>query len=337
MPRNLDQYVARLCWNSKGWVQPTGEAAASESGTYAAQMRFGHEEWLFDAKRVIDGWRYGFLEPVHKSWRGLEGKTIDVRLYALSPDRRRYYVGHLPACEILSEESAGRARRIYAERGWLKEMTAQVSQLGGKIEGLGQKAAVNLLNVRFKPTEAFRYDPMVPVGPGERLWKLPRYTLVKLSGDRKVILREWASRVGTTKLRPTGRQVRGAVGKREVDLRHSQLQNELFEALSNRYGKDAVAMEEGFADLRVRKDGRDVLIEVKSDPRPRFAVREALGQLLEYAYVAERHGRKVAELIVAGPGELEPSDRKYMAHLREARGLPIRYLCVRKGAGAFDI
>jgi hypothetical protein len=55
----MSAYAARICWNSKGWVVPTGEAADLESAgpshtTYVQDHRFGHEEWLFNFQWVID-------------------------------------------------------------------------------------------------------------------------------------------------------------------------------------------------------------------------------------------------------------------------------------------
>lgn len=104
-----------------------------------------------------------------------------------------------------------------------------------------------------------------------------------------------------------------------------------------RFGKAAVEMESGFADLKVKRGRTTTLIEVKSDSRPRFAIRQALGQLLEYAYLEEQAGQRVSELVVAGPGELTALDRAYMKHLRDARKLPVRYVCVRRGIDQIDL
>jgi hypothetical protein len=131
--------------------------------------------------------------------------------------------------------------------------------------------------------------------------------------------------------------LREGIPAREADLVHNQLQNELFELLVDKFGKDAVEMESGFADIRVRRGGKLVLIEIKSDPRPRFAIRAALGQLIEYAYVAQKNGDECTDLVVAGPGELSPLDVAYLDYLRRERRLPIRYACVRRGIRDFDV
>lgn len=330
-------YVARICWNSKGWVYPTGEAAAAEAGTYATEMGFGHEEWLFNYEWILDGWKYGFLQPVGKSRAKLERRTIDVRLYTISPHAEWFYVGHLGACEVLDERTAAAARTQFKKRGWFKDMVEQLDHVGGNQEGLHYDEAVWVFNIRFKPSDAVLYDPMVPVRPSDAIRKLRRYTLVRLSDEQRAIEQEWRTRVGTTIRRPTGKQHREGVPAREVDLPHNQLQNELYSLLVHRFGRDAVEMESGFADIRLRRDGATVLFELKSDSRARYAIREAIGQLLEYGYVAQQAGERVTDLIVAGPGELLPADSAYLQYLREQRGLPIRYLCMRRGTTELDI
>jgi hypothetical protein len=76
---------------------------------------------------------------------------------------------------------------------------------------------------------------------------------------------------------------------------------------------------------------------VRSDARPRYAIREALGQLREYAFACEKNGEPVTQMIVAGPGEVGPRDQEYLEHLRVRRGLPVRYVCVRRGMDRVDI
>lgn len=44
------------------------------------------------------------------------------------------------------------------------------------------------------------------------------------------------------------------------------------------------------------------------------AVREALGQLLEYAFDCKSNEERVGRLLVAAPGEPRERDRSYMEH-----------------------
>lgn len=325
----LDQYLARLWWNSANWVHPTGEAARAETGTFAARMGFGGEEWLFNLQWMLDGWKYGFLEPVRGSRARLEGQEIDVRLFTIAPEKGWLYVGHLRRCEVLTTQRATAAHRRFEDEGWLREMMEQVEFVGGDPRAVASGSV--FFNVRFRPAEAELYDPMVPVGPDDRLRAFKRYKLTSLTGERSTVVRQWNTRVAAERRRPTGKRPRKGTEATVAELVHNQLQNELFDWLVQACGRRAVSMEEGFVDLKVRTAGRLILIEVKSDARPRYAVREAVGQLLEYAYRCATNGEGPAELVVAGPGELDNEDRTYLGYLEKHRNLPLRYLCIRRG------
>src|SRR5262245_36176414 len=89
----------RICWNTKYWREPTGEAAKMETGSYVRKNGFGHEEWLFNFSWTQplpgeqDGAaKYGFLQPIHKYRKKYEGKTFDVLTYTVGPDGERIAV-----------------------------------------------------------------------------------------------------------------------------------------------------------------------------------------------------------------------------------------------------
>ena len=96
-------------------------------------------------------------------------------------------------------------------------------------------------------------------------------------------------------------------------------------------------MEEGDADLKLRRRGMVTLIEIKSDSRQRYAIRAAIGQLLEYAYSCKHAGESITDLVVAGPGEMDARDAEYLQHLCEIRGLPLRYVRIGAGLPAHDL
>jgi hypothetical protein len=140
----------------------------------------------------------------------------------------------------------------------------------------------------------------------------------------------WRSRVGTTTLRPENDVRRRETEAGEVRRFHNRLQNVLFEKLRHEFGVDAVEMEKDFADLKVRRtDGAVDLYEVKSDGSPRCAIRAALGQLLEYSYVAKARGESVRSIVVAAPSPLDDQDQAYLAYLRQIVEIDLRYLQVR--------
>lgn len=333
----MNQYVARLCWNTANWTRPTGDCVKAEHKTYVTENGYGHEEWLFNFQWILDGWKYGFLQPVNHSYEKMHGQAIDVRLYTLSQRSEWFYVGRIPACEVITEEQAEAARSAFRRNGWLKDMEAQAKAIGGDVKGLRYKEPQVIFNLRFRPNNYELYDPMVPVGVHDGIRKLRRYLLVELDDSHRTIDTEWQSRVGTNRLKSTGKQTRKASKPVVTDQVHNQLQNELFLLLRKQYGASAVVMEEDYADVKLRRNDMVDLFEIKSDPRPTKAIREALGQLLEYGYVCKQNGYKVGQLVVAAPGELGARDKEYLHHLRTTCSLPIQYICLRMGMRELDL
>lgn len=59
--------IARICYNDEGWLFPSGRKdKAVNKDSYEQKNGFGHEEWLLDFSKIIDGYHYGFLQPLSK-------------------------------------------------------------------------------------------------------------------------------------------------------------------------------------------------------------------------------------------------------------------------------
>ncbi|UVT20638.1 MAG: hypothetical protein H8K03_01590 [Nitrospira sp.] len=333
---SLSTYIARVCWNTKNWIQPSGDASESEAdGTYASENGFGHEEWLFNFQWMIDGWKHGFLQPINRSIQKLKGSNINLRLFTITADRNRQYIGEINRCTVLNDAQASDAVRIYKKSGWLSQMRRQIHAVSGDTSAL-QCSPLELFNIRFKPEDATLYAPPIPVKNNDYVNRLNRYSLVSLTGRRASVEKQWRGRVGSTKDKPTGKQKRTGRGDTLVDLVHNELQNELASLLKTKYGRKAVVVEENFVDICLKVKRRVVFIEVKSDPRAVQAVRQAIGQLLQYYFIAKTNGGPPTELIVAAPGTAN-AEKQFVDHLRTKWKLPIRYVCFRSGMKESEI
>jgi len=144
---------------------------------------------------------------------------------------------------------------------------------------------------------------------------------------RAVDTRIPVTRIGTTNPRPETGHLRSGCDESEVNPIHNQLQNRLFQRLCDRFGIDAVVMEEGFADIKLRHpDGSIDLFEVKPDGRPMVAIRAALGQLLEYGYATVQQGQRLRSLVVAAPGALNEADAAFLKYLRRIMQVELGYI-----------
>lgn len=132
--------------------------------------------------------------------------------------------------------------------------------------------------------------------------------------------------------RPASGEAQGRAESRTIEYRHNVIQDRLVALLRDHHGEDAVATEHatgtgGRADALVRRpDGRYELYEIKPATTAADAVRQAMGQLLEYAY--RRGGLEPAALHVVSDASLDEVTLEYMQTLETRFGLKLGYLQV---------
>lgn len=81
------------------------------------------------------------------------------------------------------------------------------------------------------------------------------------------------------------------------------------------------------------KDQCDYLIEIKTSESPRLCIREAIGQLLEYAFYGESFSNP--ELIIIGPQKQSLEDLSYIDKLNSILDVKIRYCHYKIGTNEF--
>jgi hypothetical protein len=110
----------------------------------------------------------------------------------------------------------------------------------------------------------------------------------------------------------------------DVDLRHNKLQELLYGRLVAQYGKENVGTENASGvgtrvDVVVRQEKEYWFYEIKTAQSPRACLREAVGQLLEYAFWPG--GQGATRLIVVGETPIESDGLEYLRGLKK----PIEY------------
>ena len=113
-----------------------------------------------------------------------------------------------------------------------------------------------------------------------------------------------------------------------MDLRHNALQAKLCKLLSAKYGRHNVGAEipSRFGtriDVVLKRGGYFWFYEIKTAHSPRGCIREAIGQLLEYARWPR--SKEAIRLIVVGELPLDAEATEYLSQLRESHSIPIHY------------
>ena len=117
-------------------------------------------------------------------------------------------------------------------------------------------------------------------------------------------------------------------GVLDVALRHNELQGALHKALCRAHGEENVATEHpldcgGRVDAVVRGSGTMAFYEIKVAPSARCALRDAVGQLLEYAHWP--NAIRADQLVVVGEAMANDQTLDYLAGLRRRFGMGLTY------------
>ena len=325
--------VTRISFNSADWRCPTGEAKESEAAnTYSHIHGFGHEDWLFRTEWQIDGWRYSFLQGVNKSRRNLVEKreSADITLFTIQPDKRRRYVATIRDVEFLDDAQAEEALEAFRRRGWLDIMKAEIRSIGGNDSALGDAQwAQHILNVRFRQENIDRFENGAFAGAVDSILHWNRYQLYNVEVGVIDSGVKTARRRNGQEVAPVAKPfVRRAARSVECTPEHARMQARLLAELRTEYPNARIVCEEDYVDVKLETETECIFFEIKSDISPRAVMRQALGQLLEYAFYPHCERTLPSRLVMVGRSELTPLDRRYLEKLCKDFLLPLDYRVV---------
>jgi hypothetical protein len=123
--------------------------------------------------------------------------------------------------------------------------------------------------------------------------------------------------------------VSAAKKPKQAELLHNAIQNGLYEQLVKKYGNACVGTENATGhgtsiDVVVKTDTFCWFYEIKTSRSVKACIRQAIPQLLEYAYWDAAKG-KADELVIVGPKAVTKQAEAYLEFLRREFGLNLRY------------
>ena len=178
----------------------------------------------------------------------------------------------------------------------------------------GKWVDVNELNLEDALNEFDRLMPLYAFVEGEDELPTPVDSLT-------------AFRPGCT-VKKSSTKASGIATERDIALRHNKLQGTLYEVLVKEYGRENVGTEVPVmgwnkVDVEVRQSGTMTFFEIKVAPSARMALREAVGQLLEYAYWP--NADRASELVVVAEAKPTKETKQYLDNVRRRFGLRLSY------------
>lgn len=128
-------------------------------------------------------------------------------------------------------------------------------------------------------------------------------------------------------LLPKKRILNQSENHKEIEIMHTKIQQKLLDELISEYGNQNVFPElhKGIQRIDIMvKDGTHVYFyEVKTASSARECIRQAFGQVMDYAYYPNIE--KAQKMIIAGTGELTDNDKLYLNFIKKRFKLKLEY------------
>lgn len=328
----LEKKISRICWNIHGWRKPSGAQGKSKhKKSYECEHGFGHEEWLLDITKLIDGRHYAFLQPIGLHYDKYVNQSFNISLYSINGDSKsRWWVGRIKELKVIPPEESSEIYSIYKKKGWLKEMEQQLVSVGADVKTFRATSPKNFAVVKYKPESLEILDIPIEFSANDPAIGTNYYVLLNEKNQPKLL-----SDTGKFSFAPGHKKKRAAAKlnyeahSTEIDLVHNDIQGRIYYQLMKKYGKNNVRTEQPTGsgsniDVVVRdNDGKFIFFEIKTSFSVRLCIREAVGQLLEYAYL--RMGANAKKLIVVSPNKINSETRAYIRSIRNLFKIPLYY------------
>jgi len=209
-------------------------------------------------------------------------------------------------------------------------MGKEIRDAGGDDSALGDpKWAKDILNIRFRQENVRPFFPVTYSKRDDPIQRLTRYQLYDIASvgtPIEQILK--VRRSGSSSLPKVQPVKRTGTAPVECTPEHARMQAQLMKELASEYPNASIIREENFVDVEVQTLHELILFEIKSDLEPRTVIRQALGQILEYAYYPNRQETLPIKLVIVGRTPLSDADRNYLSRLKQEFQLPIEYRVV---------
>ena len=278
---------------------------------------------MFNFNWIIDGYRYGYLQPIGKYYGKYSGNHCSILLYTFTPEKECLLVAKIEDAYVPNIDELNRVLQISVENGWIQEMIRDVRCIEGNSTELENSDAKAIANIRFRPENVQIFDPRPRVVENHVIKNSRRYHPFNWIDNFPIVETSPPLCESTDPRRSEHERTRAAQEASKYDPQHVRLQNRLYEYLCGIHGHYNVRYERNYVDLILHEPDGDVFFEVKLETTVKRCIRLALGQLLEYAHFPDRCLAK--RLVIVGNAHASHSDRKYLSELRRRYQLPVYY------------
>ena len=328
----MEHKLARICWNTNRWKSPScSEGKSRKKDSFEYQHGFGHEEWLFDTSKVVNGYPYAFVQAIGAARESYKESNFTLSLYSInSRTKQRWWVGKIWNLAVVGADESAAVYEVYEQNGWLEEMKSQLSGVRVDARKFDTYVTPNVFAViKFKIEDLQLLETPLEFASGDPAVTSDYYNLKNYIRE-PLLLERKKKFVFTPGFNPPTDKKRLTYDQHETDANnsHNHVQARLYSKLCEQYGSDNVGAENNTGvgsrvDLIVSHRKKFFLYEIKTGASLQSCVREAIGQLLEYRHIIG-HAR-VSRLVVVTPHSLDAWTDAYLGALRDEHQIPVFY------------
>lgn len=331
-----DKRLMRLTWNDNNWEFPSGHFHnISKQGdsdvAYEKQYGYGHEEWLFNARYRLDDYQFGYIRGVD----GLGSEVYflkEILLYTIKEsDKQRYIIGKISNIQILDEDDIADFKPVYDQ--YKNDMLSELRSVGAdwkhfKKEGL-------FPNIKFKWTDFEQYNEPIK-SEYLKSSKFNRFQPIKLTAEIEENLKHELSIINRFKFNSGKSDSVGNYIKQTkkssviVNKVHVTIVDELYKYLNqkgdylfNQLSAETSEIGGAIPDLVIEEEDGYTIFEVKSSATALKNIRQALGQIFEYAFLD--NSLIIKRLVMVGPAPLHVTEKRYLNTLKSLIKVPLEY------------
>lgn len=322
--------IARICWNTNYWQKPSGpEGKSKNKKAYEKLTGYGHEEWLLDTEKTIDGYHCAYLQAIGAHRDIYIGQKFNISLYSINDaTKERWWIGEIRNVIVTTPKESKIIYKIYKQNNWLKEMEAQLQEVGADVNDFKKIPAESFAIIKFKPSDLHLLDEPKLFSSSDPAVTSDFYNLKNKISNPVFAQSEFdfSPRHNKGKESTT---ISYKTSKKDNDLFHNRMQTTIYNQFCEKLGKENVGTEQdtGFGsriDIVVKSKKQEfIFYELKTSNSIRQCIREGLSQLLEYSFFPDK--KIASKMIIISQNKIDEDNDKYLKSLRATFNIPVYY------------
>jgi len=326
----IEDKIARICWNTNYWQKPSGpEGKSKNKKAYEKLTGYGHEEWLLDTEKTIDGYHCAYLQAIGAHRNKYIGQKFNISLYSINDaTKERWWIGEIRNVMVTTPKESKSIYKIYKQNNWLKEMETQLQKVGADVNDFRKIPTESFSTIKFKPSDLHLRDEPKLFSSTDPAVTSDYYNLKNKISNPVFIQTEFVFSPGHNKGKESS-TISYRTSKKDNDLFHHRMQTVIYKQFCDKFGKENVGTEQdtGFGsriDIVVNSEKQEfTFYELKTSNSIRQCIREGLSQLLEYSFFPNNN--IASKLIIISQNKVDDDNEKYLKTLRATFKIPVYY------------